>query len=421
MSFKGKVSTIINQDYFFSVISKVIGVFLAIVYSAFYNRYLGTVLKGDAAIISNYISLISSFTALGMYQAYPYYRKKGEDIFYPFINNMTSLYLLMTGVCVVLALTLPVNTNLKFAICLVPIQSFIRHINYVVMIEVPRRQNISSIILHIEELIVVLGFFFFSKATYFYLILILLIQNVANLALSWVNLRVSCRNLHFDLSQVPKYAKYGFIPMVTLLLMTLNYRVDILMLEDVFDIPKAMIGIYSVGISLGEKIWLIPDALKDILMSHLANGSNKDETAKVTRLSLAVILAMLVAMILLGKPFILFLYGNEYEDAYSIFLIMLAGVVGMVFYKMIYAHNVVHGKRIVNLIFLGIAAIANIVWNYLLIPYGGIFAAAWASVISYLVCGFAFLIYFCITEKVNIKDVLFVKKSDIALFKKMFK
>ena len=65
MNLRKKVSAIINQDYFFSVISKVLGVFLAIIYSAFYNRYLGTVLKGDAAIISNYISLISSFTALG--------------------------------------------------------------------------------------------------------------------------------------------------------------------------------------------------------------------------------------------------------------------------------------------------------------------------------------------------------------------
>lgn len=421
MNLKKKVSAIINQDYFFSVISKVFGVFLALVYSAFYNRYLGTVLKGDAAIISNYISLISSFTALGMYQAYPYYRKKGEDVFYPFINNMTSLYLLMTGACVVLALTLPVNMNLKFAICLVPMQSFIRHINYVVMIEVPRRRNISSIILHIEELVVVLGFFFFSKATYFYLILILLIQNIANLALSWANLKVDYKKLRFDLSQIYKYAKYGFVPMITLILMTLNYRVDILMLRDMFDTPKALIGIYSVGVSLGEKIWLIPDALKDILMSHLANGSNKEETAKVTRLSLAVILAMLVAMILLGKPFILFLYGEEYADAYGIFLIMLAGVVGMVFYKMIYAHNVVHGKRAVNLVFLGLAAIANIAGNYFMIPYGGIFAAAWASVISYLICGLAFLIYFCVTEKVNIKDVLFIKKSDIVSLKNMLK
>ena len=421
MNLKKKVSAIINQDYFFSVISKVFGVFLALVYSAFYNRYLGTVLKGDAAIISNYISLISSFTALGMYQAYPYYRKKGEDVFYPFINNMTSLYLLMTGACVVLALTLPVNMNLKFAICLVPMQSFIRHINYVVMIEVPRRRNISSIILHIEELVVVLGFFFFSKATYFYLILILLIQNIANLALSWANLKVDYKKLRFDLSQIYKYAKYGFVPMITLILMTLNYRVDILMLRDMFDTPKALIGIYSVGVSLGEKIWLIPDALKDILMSHLANGSNKEETAKVTRLSLAVILAMLVAMILLGKPFILFLYGEEYADAYGILLIMLAGVVGMVFYKMIYAHNVVHGKRTVNLVFLGLAAIANIAGNYFMIPYGGIFAAAWASVISYLICGLAFLIYFCVTEKVNIKDVLFIKKSDIVSLKNMLK
>lgn len=81
-----------KQDYFFSVFYKIAGVVLALIYSVFYSRYLGTILKGNAAIISNYISLISAFTALGMYQAYPYYRKTDKNVFYTFINNMTSLY-----------------------------------------------------------------------------------------------------------------------------------------------------------------------------------------------------------------------------------------------------------------------------------------------------------------------------------------
>ena len=64
--------------------------------------------------------------------------------------------------------------------------------------------------------------------------------------------------------------------------MTLNYRIDILMLDDIFHISTAEIGVYSVGVALAEKIWLIPDATKDILMSKLSNGSNSEEVAKVT-------------------------------------------------------------------------------------------------------------------------------------------
>ncbi len=421
MKLKNKVIAVLNQDYFYSVISKLVGVLLALVYSAFYTRYLGAALKGDAAIISNYISLISSFTALGMYQAYPYYRKKGEDIFYPFINNMTTLYALMTVFSLLLIAVLPVSANLKFAICLVPVQSFIRHINYVVMIETPRRRNTASMVIAAQEIVVVVFFYFFTQATYVHLLLILLLQNLFNLAVSWSNLKVILKKLRFDLSQVKRYATFGILPMVTLILMTLNYRVDILMLEDLFHTPKASIGIYSVGVALGEKIWLVPDALKDILMSHLANGSDKQETAKVTRMSLLVVVFMLVCLIVLGKPFILLLYGEEYAGAYEILVIMLIGVVGMVFYKMIYAFNVVNGKRVINLVFLGAAAVLNIIGNYFLIPLGGIAAAAWASVISYIVCGLAFLIYFCRTEKIRVGDMLFIKKSDIASFRQLFR
>ena len=413
------LKSLFNQDYFFSVFSKLVGVALAIVYSAFYNRYLGAVLKGDAAIISNYISLISSFTAMGMYQAYPFYRRKDKAIFYPFINNMTSLYFLMTLSCLALTFALPVNANLKFAIAIVPIQSYIRQINYVVMVEAPKRRNISSIVINVADLFVVLAFFFLSEATYGFLIAILLVQNLINLVISYCNLKVDIKQIRFSLGEIPKYFKFGILPMFTLLLMTLNYRIDILMLNDMFHVPTASIGVYSVGVALAEKIWLVPDAIKDILMSRLSNGAGKEEVAKVTRTSLAVSVSMLILMILLGHPVILMLYGAEFEQAYEILIIMLVGVVGMVFYKMVYAYNVVNGKRAVNLLFLGLAAVANIIGNYCLIPVGGIFAAAWASVISYLVCGFAFLVYFHRAADVKYYELLFLKKSDVQAAKRL--
>lgn len=408
------LKSISKQDYLFSVISKILGVIIAIIYSAFYNRYLGALLKGEAAIISNYISIISSFTAFGMYQAYPFYRRKDKEIFYPFVNNTTSFYFLMTLSCLFLAVFIPVNSNLRIAIIIVPIQSYIRQINYVVMNENPRKRSFSSIIINLSDLIVIIAFFFFSEATYGYLISILIIQNLINLIISYSNLKIDAKRLKFELKEIPKYAKFGFLPMITLFLMTVNYRVDILMMKDFFNISTQEIGIYSVGVALAEKIWLIPDALKDILMSRLSNGKGAEEVAKVTRMSLAVSLIMLIVMAVFGKPFILLLYGWEFEKAYEILVIMLIGVVGMVFYKMIYAYNVVNGKRAINLLFLCLAAIINVIGNYCLIPIGGIFAAAWSSVISYLVCGIAFLIYFYCKNNIKLSELLIIKKSDIS-------
>lgn len=423
MKIKKTILALVNQDYFFSVFSKMVGVVIAVIYSAFYTRYLGAMLKGDAAIISNYISLFSAFAAFGMYESYPYYKKKekDKDIFYSFINNMTSLYLVMMILCVVLTCVAPINSNLKFAVCMVPIQSLVRHYNHVVMIEAPRRRNIASIVISLQDLVVVIAFFFLSEATYFNLILILLLHNFLNLIISWWILKVDVHKLRVDFSCVVKYGKYGFLIMITLFLITINYRVDILMLENVYHVSKADIGVYSVGVSLAEKIWLIPDALKDILMSHLAKGASKEETAKVTRVSLFVVAIMSLLLVVMGKPVVLFLYGAEYEQAYTVLLILMAGVIGMIFYKMIYAYNVVNGKKAINFIFLVIAALINIVGNYIFIPYGGMIAASWVSVISYIVCGVAFLVYFCAVEKIKLSDMLFIKKKDVVSFKAFFK
>lgn len=410
-----------KQDYFFSVLYKIAGVVLALIYSVFYSRYLGTILKGNAAIISNYISLISAFTALGMDHAYPYYRKTDKNVFYTFINNMTSFYFIMTVVCLVLVFTLQININLKVAIAIVPIQSYIRHINYVVMIEVPKRRYISSIIIHIMDIVVIIAFFLFSKSTYERLIIILIITNFINLIISFVCLKADVKKLKFDLSNIIKYAKFGLLPMFTLILITLNYKADIFMLDTIFHIPKSEIGIYSVAIALAEKIWLIPDVLMNILMSRLIFGKGSEEIAKLTRMSLFVSLILMAILLVLGRPIISFVYGLEYVGAYEILAIMLIGVIGMIFFKMVYSYNVVNGKRMINFLFLGGAAIINIIGNYFLIPIGGIAAAAWSSVISYLICGICFLLYFCHIEKVKLHEMLIIQKSDFSSFKNLIK
>lgn len=415
---KRLIKNLVNQEYLFSVFSKLTGVALAMVYSVIYNRYLGASLKGEAAIISNYISLISSFTCLGMYQAYPYYKKREkDDVFYSFINNMTSLYLLMLAAGVFLVLIIPFGLNLKFAILLVPFHSYIRHINYVVTVEAPKRRNIGYILINFTDIFVVVFFYVFTNASYSYLFVILFAQILINLFISYKELHVVYQYLKFDLSKVIKYAKYGIIPMFTLMLMTLNYRIDILMLEHIGNITKAEIGVYSVGVALAEKIWLIPDAIRDILLSRLSRGTDNSEVAKVIRISLALSISMLIIFVLCGRWVINFLYGAEYAGSYQILVIMLIGVIGMIFYKMIYSYNVVYGRKVINMVFLGLAAVLNIILNYLWIPVYGINGAGWASVISYTICGICFLIYFCYVEKIQVMKVIFIQKDDIKLIK----
>lgn len=412
---------LLSDDYVFSVISKLVGVVLAIVYSAFYNRYLGASLKGEAAIIANYISVISSFACLGMYQAYPFYKKKEGDVFYPFLNTMTSLYLILMGVAIAAAALPCFNANLKCAIVLVPIHAYIRHINYMVTIEAPRRRNVSSILISLFDLLVVIGFFVFSQASYKYMVAIMVIQVLINLALSYSNLKSKLKHFRFTLKLLPKYMKFGFLPMITLFLMTVNYRVDVLMLERYNMVTTAQIGIYSVGVMIAEKVWLIPDAIKDILLSRLCQGKGADEVAKITRINIAVVIVLTIMAAIASGPFVRIVYGSEYVGADTITIIMLMGVIGMIFYKMVYAYNVALGKRAINLVLLAFAALLNVVGNLFLIPHFGIYGAAWTSVISYNICGVFFLIYFHRETKIPISQMVFLQKEDINTLKSLLR
>lgn len=414
------IRKITQSDYVFSIVAKVLGVVMAVVYSVFYNRYLGAELKGEAAIISNYISLICSFACLGMYQAYPFYKKKEGDVFYPFVNTMTSLYSVFIVISIAFFFIFGnLDANLRIALIIVPIQSYIRHINYVVMIETPRRCNIASIIINLFDCLLIVVFFLFSTATYQNLVCILIIQTLFNVVLSFSNLRVDAKKLRFSLKLIFRYAKFGIMPMITLFLMTVNYRIDVLMLEHSSFVSTAQIGIYSVGISLAEKIWLIPDALKDILLSRLCNGKDEHEVARIIRISLVVTIAMVFCVAIIAPVFVKYVYGEEFIGAEIITTIMLVGVIGMVFYKMVYSYNIAAGRRIENLVFLGIAAVLNFIGNWIFIPIGGIYAAAWCSVVSYLACGICFLIYFHCVTKLPYFDILFLKKEDVATLRQL--
>ena len=414
-------SYIVNQEYVFSVISRISGVFISIIYSIIFNRYLGAELRGEASVIANYISIISAVICIGMYQAYPFYKKKDGDVFYPFLNTMFSFYLLIFIGFAVAAVFLPFSLNLKVALFLIPVQACLRQLNYVLIIERPKIRNISINVIHVLDILVVALLWIFTEVSYTFLVTIFVIENIISFTISFANLKLVFSKLRFTLRLLPEYARFGIMPMITIFLMTVNYKVDILMLERYEPVTMAQIGIYSIGVALAEKVWLIPDAVKDILLSRLCKekGRGEEEVAKIIRINLVVTVATVLFTALVSKPFVNIVYGEEYMGADVITVIMLAGVIGMIFYKMVYSYNVSLGKRAVNLTFLGVAAAVNVIGNLIFIPSFGIYGAALTSVISYTLCGICFLVYFKCVSGVPLRRMLFIQKEDIALIKEL--
>ena len=410
------ISKVTYNDYIFSVVARVIGVILGVMLSIMTARYFGPDLKGVTAIIGNDISLYSAFLGLGIYIAYPFFKKQFGNVFQQYVNNISSLYIIYQSFAVVIsiaALLFKTNVLTVVAIILLPISVYVKQLNYVVLIEHPRRRNTNAIFISFSEILVILVCILFINPNTIVAIAYVCSIQIVNLVLSFINLRVKPTAIRYDVSQLGKYIKFGYIQMFILICMTINYNIDIQMMKHYPNVTLADIGIYGIGVALAEKIWLIPDAMKDILLSKLVKGKKEDEVARVIRINVFITIICVFFLAALGKPLIVLLYGRAFEKAYFVLLLMMMGVVGMIYYKMVYSYNISQGKRLINLWFLGGAALTNTLGNFIAIPLWGIWGALVSTIIAYNFCGLSFMIYFHKTSGIPYKQLVFIQKQDV--------
>lgn len=417
---------IVNNIYVYSVISKVVCVVLGLVYSILFARYFGARYRGQAAVILNYVSLLDVILCLGIYQAYPYYKKntpeEGRASFREsFLNDCLGLFLIYSAVCILLAVFWRGADDYRILFLMLPMAFLIKMLNYVVLIDTPRIRNSASMILYLIDIVLLALLFVIDPHVNIYICFgFLLVKQLYYTIIAVTNTRIKFLPLRPTISKdIIKYIKYGWLPMLTVLMMTINYKIDTIMLDRYSFITKADIGIYALGVGLAEKIWIIPDALKDILLSKLANGKNELEVAKICRISLLVTLACIVGIAGLGKPLIRLMYGEEFLGSYRVTLAIVMGGIGMVFYKMIYSYNVINSRRVENLVLLLGAALINISANAVMIPIWGIAGAAIASLISYLGCGVMFIVSFVKHTGISLNKLLFLQREDIEILKSL--
>ena len=410
------IKKIFNNEYMFSVVAKVSGIVLSLMYTVFFNRFLGTALRGEAAYINNVVMIFSVVLGFGIYQAYPYYKKNyGDESKNKFISSVFFQFAIYMIVSILLAVIFKHNITYLTITLLVPLSIIVNNLAYFVLIETPKKKNLADILIHVIDVIVTGILFFFVKPNYLWLVFIIAFKDVAWLLICLKNIKFKIKDIKLNFKDLIEFSKFGFVPMLTYLMSTLNYNIDVLMLKG--QVAVSEIGIYALGVTIAEKAWLLPNALKDILLSKLSKGKDNSEVAKVIRFALLACLMLIIAIICVGKPAINILYGEEFSGAYDITVILFIGIIGMVFYKMISAYNIVHKKQNVSLLFLSVSVIINIICNLITIPLMGIKGAALSSIVSYTICGIMFLIYFYKKEKTKMRNILFANKEDLKYLK----
>lgn len=414
------INKIFQNQYIYSVLTKIVVVAIGFLNSIVLARYLGPELKGMAATATNYANIFSIVITFGLQEAYPFFRKKREKDKYiseymSFVIVLFIAYTIVSGI-----FSLIYKPPLEIATCIIVtlVMGYSLIVNYVALVESPNKRNSAMTVMYVIDLAVLVALYLFIPQSY--LIAIFLTSFIFLIQAIYYSIALKFK---FDFHLIRRrdvfeYIKFGFFPMIALLLTTLNYRVDVIMLRTAPEVSYAQIGVYSVGVSLAEKVFMIPNAVKEILLSKLANGKNENEVCKTIRMCWPICFLSTIGIIVLGKPFVNLFYGEAYSNAYSTTIICVFGTVFMIFFKMISTYNVVNGKQRINLILLLVADFINVILNALLIPKYGTNGAAIASDISYFICATLFVIYFCNSEKIALKEVVLLQKSDLKILKK---
>ncbi|MBE7022996.1 MAG: hypothetical protein E7412_00850 [Ruminococcaceae bacterium] len=419
---KGAIKSLVKNDYVVSVICKILGVVVAVAYSALLARYLGPSIKGEIAYITGIVSIFSIVLTIGVHQAYPYYKKRDTigDVKHYFMNAVLLLFGIYSIISLAICIFCIKNSVLIICILLSLISAYKRIVSYVYLVEAGGKRNVTMLVIHIVQVVYILILFLTTESNFLLGISVVAFQDVVLAVVYTKKIRFRFGIKYLKGNFLVKLVAYGIVPMISLLASTLNYRIDILMLRGFNNITIASVGIYSVGVAIAEEVLLIPEAIKEILLSKLAKGANDEAVATVMRLCFPICLLMFAGLACCGWWLINIFYGEAYLEAYPVLVITMIGVTAIMFYKMIATYNIVNKKQNFNLIVLLSSITVNVIANFILIPRLNIAGAAIATVISYIYCAVVFLMYFSRRSGIKIRNMVFMTRQDILTLKNLF-
>lgn len=410
---------IIENQYVFSFVTKSIHVFFGVFNTVFINRYLGPDLKGEYSYLLNIVNFLVLILNLGIYQAYPFFKRQNiEEIKQKFFNISMFQFLIYMVLAIILSLVVR-SRNYTIILTLVPVMVLSRQLSFIVLIENINLRNFISICNEVFYTTSLLIIFIFAPKNYMYIVGLLYVKDVIIIIAILISFKLKVSAKYMDFSLLASAVKFGIYPMLTMLLITMNYQVDVIILK-VF-VSFEQIGYYTVGVGLADKTWLIPDAFKEVLLGKTARKDAIEDILLSIKISLYICLAALVLIIVLGRQIITLLYGNAYAQAYMVTVTIFAGIIPMLFFKLINTLFLAKGKQKFSFCILLIAVAMNVAANFILIPYMGIIGAALASVLSYSICGFVFLYVFMRENNIKPGSVFLMKKSEINLIGTMVK
>jgi len=226
-------------------------------------------------------------------------------------------------------------------------------------------------------------------------------------------------NMQLSILYIKELLAYGLKAFISNILAFINYRANLFLLAYFCDM--ASVGIYSVALNFGEKLWIISQAISLVLFPKIASMHNDAEKNKITTvLTRNVLLLYLVAGLVLysvSDNLMVILFGDQFKESSAILSIMIPGITALAAERILSNDLAGRGRPEINTCVSCITVMLNTVLNFHLIPKFGIYGASWATTVTYIVTFIIKGIVFKKITGVNYKDLLLIGIDDLKIIK----
>ncbi|MCO5268235.1 MAG: flippase [Brumimicrobium sp.] len=421
------------KDFLSIGFSKILIISFGLGSSIIIARYIGPSGNGTIAALTVYPSLFLSFGSLGISQATTFYTGKkifSEEQIKTAITQIWMITVIISLVTCYLLMRYFSNSGdnlllVSLALLPIPFTLFNKYNSGLFL----GRNDIKTYnrINWIPTLIVLLGAVIFVILLHWDIAGAMLATILGGLFMSIVllfkNKFLKSFSLKFEWRVIQSMLSLGMIYALSLLVIGLNYRVDVIMIDKLSTAFE--LGIYSKGAGFAEYLWEIPMLFSSIVFARSAvSKKQKEFSYKVIRLLrvsfIGVGLGALV-LLFLSEYIIPLMYGKEFYGSVSVLNYLLPGILALTIFKVINMDLAGRGKPWIAMWAMLPALGVNIILNYFFIPKYGANGAAYSSTISYGVAGVLFLYFYSKETKIPIKEILKFRREDFAPIKGIIK
>lgn len=407
--------SIFRSDFTFNAIKKMSTIVSGLLGVILLTRYLGPELRGEYAYFYNSVNILTTVFNLGISLVFPHYMRHNKGLSKDDFVSI-SLIQFLIYVAIIAILSFFISQQYIIVLLVTALAILVTQINNLTLLLSIKNNAISNIASSVINCLILAYLFFFESPSFGLAVWAFVVKELVIFIVSFFYIKFVFVHPKKEWLQL---IKHGFLPMIVTALISLNYRLNTIILEW-FNISNSQIGLFAVGVSLAEYSWMIPDIFKEVMLNK---STKKDEISllcRSIRFSFSFVLLFAIVFVIMGRLVILVFFGQEYSASYPVTVTMFLAVPFMVFVKIVGVQFIVKNMWMFYLKILSCGLFANILICMVLIPYIGIMGAAVAAIASYFICGMLCLRYLNREYGVPYKSLFIVNRSDIKLIHMKF-